>query len=321
MTAAAGPPAARLSVVVLSWNTRELLEACLSSLRAEAARTPHQLIVVDNASADGSADMVARRFPEAELLRSPRNEGYARGNNLGAARACGELLLLLNSDTEVRPGALATLVAFLDGHPGHGACGPRLDWPDGRPQLSCKRFPTLRTAVFYDTWFERRFPGNRVVPRYLMKDFDHLTSRDVDQPPGAALLVRHALWQELSGLDPQLWLFFNDVDLCRRLRARGHAIAYVAEARILHHEGKSTAQFPEFGRQWHLDRLRYYRKTFGWRGALVARLASSLRGWEELRRLRRAGAPPEAAAQVKEVVREVWGAALDPGPRVPMSGP
>ncbi len=312
MTPAA--PAARLSVVVLSWNTRELLSACLQALRAEAARTPHQLIVVDNASGDGSAELVARDFPEAELLRNARNEGYARGNNQGAARARGEHLLLLNSDTEVRPGALATLLAFLDAHPGHGACGPRLDWPDGRPQLSCKRFPALRTAVFYDTWFERRFPGNRVVPRYLMKDFDHLSSRDVDQPPGAALLVRRALWQELAGFDEQLWLFFNDVDLCRRRRARGHASADVAEARVLHHEGRSTAQFAEFGRQWHLDRLRYYRKTFGWRGALVARLASTLRGWEEARRLREGGAPPEAVARVKPVVRALWGPARAGGP-------
>ena len=312
MTPASGPPAApapRLSVVVLSWNTRELLAACLASLRAESARTPHQLVVVDNASADGSADMVARDFPHAELVRNPRNEGYAIGNNLGAARARGEYLLLLNSDTEVRPGALDVLLRFLDAHPGHGACGPRLDWPDGRPQLSCKRFPTLRTALFYDTWLERRFPLNRVVPRYLMLDFDHLASRDVDQPPGAALLVRRALWQELSGFDPALWLFFNDVDFCGRLRARGHAIAYVAEARILHHEGQSTSQFPDFGRQWHLDRLRYYRKTFGWRGTLAARLASSMRGWEETRRLRRSGAPPEAVARVRAVVREVWGGA------------
>jgi GT2 family glycosyltransferase len=309
VTAAAGPPAApapRLSIVVLSWNTRDLLAACLASLRAVRAEAPHQLIVVDNASHDGSADLVARDFPEAELLRNPRNDGYAQGNNLGAAAARGEYLLLLNSDTEVRPGALPTLLRFLDEHPGHAACGPRLDFPDGRPQLSCKRFPTLRTAIFYDTWFERRFPRNRELPRYLMRDFDHTSSRDVDQPPGAAFLVRRALWQELGGFDPQLWLFFNDVDLCRRLAASGQRIAYVAEARILHHEGASTGQFPEFGRQWHLDRLRYYRKAFGWRGVLLARVMSAWRGQDEQRRLRRAGAPPEAVVRVGEVVRELW---------------
>jgi len=245
-------------------------------------------------------------FPEAELIRNPRNDGYALGNNLGAARARGDYLLLLNSDTEVRPGALPTLLRFLDEHPGHAACGPRLDFPDGRPQLSCKRFPTLRVCLFYDTWLCRRFPRNHVIPWYEMRDFDHTSSRDVDQPPGAALLVRRALWQELGGFDPQLWLFYNDVDFCRRLRAAGQQIAYVAEARVLHHEGKSTAQFPEFGAIWHKNRLSYYRKAFGWRGTAVARVMTLVRGVEEVRKLKRARAPREARRAVWRAVREVW---------------
>jgi len=186
------PP--RLSIVVLSWNTRELLAACLASLRAVSGELPFETIVVDNASADGSADMVAARFPEVRLVRNAVNEGYAIGNNTGAGFARGDLLLLLNSDTEVRPGALSTLVAFLDAHPGHGACAPRLDNPDGTPQKSCKTFPTLAICVFFDTCFDRWFPDNRVIPRYFMEDFDHLATRDVDQPPGAAFLVRRALW-------------------------------------------------------------------------------------------------------------------------------
>jgi GT2 family glycosyltransferase len=298
----------RVSIVVLSWNTRELLDACLSSLRAVAAELPFEVIVVDNDSADGSADMVAQRHPEVRLVRNATNEGYAIGNNTGAAGARGDLLLLLNSDTEVRPGALATLVRFLDGHPAHGACAPRLDNPDGTPQTSCKAFPTLLTCVFFDTVFERWFPDNRVIPRYFMADFDHEHSRDVDQPPGAAFLVRRALWEELGGFDPELWLFFNDVDLCRRLRAAGHSIAYVAEARILHHEGRSTRQFPSMGALWHRNRLAYYRKTFGWRGALLARLMSTVRGAEEAWKLRGHRAPPEARRAVWTAVREVWAA-------------
>ncbi len=306
--AAADTPAAtpRLSVVVLSWNTRELLAACLSSLRAVAHELAVQLIVVDNDSADGSADMVAERFPEALLLRNPTNDGYAIGNNLGAALARGEYLLLLNSDTEVRPGTLPALLAFLDGHPRHGACAPRLVNPDGTPQLSCKTFPTLGTAVYFDTFMDRRFPSNRVIPRYFMADFDHLSSRDVDQPPGAAFLIRRALWEQLHGFDPELWLFFNDVDLCRRLRAAGHSVAYVAEVTILHHEGRSTSQFPSMGALWHRNRLAYYRKAFGWRGTIIARVMSTVRGMEEVRTLRRNGAPPEARSAVWAAVRSVW---------------
>ena len=295
-----------LSVVVLSWNTRELLAACLGSLEAVRDELPFEVIVVDNASADGSADMVAERFGGFTLVRNGRNDGYAIGNNLGAARATGRYVMTLNSDTEVPPGALTTLVDFLETHPGHGACGPRLDHPDGRPQLSCKTFPTLWTAVFFDTVFERWFPGNRSIPEYFMQDFDHTSSRDVDQPPGAALVVRRELWERLGGFDPELWLFFNDVDLCRRLAAEGHAIAYVAEARILHHEGASTSQFPEFGAIWHRNRMAYYRKTFGWWGALVARLMTTVRGAEEVWKLRRAGAPREARRRVWVAVRETW---------------
>ncbi len=301
-------PAPRVSIVVLSWNTRDLLAACLASLPGPGAEPTAEVIVVDNASSDGSADMVAARFPRVTLVRNPRNDGYALGNNLGAERARGEFLLLLNSDTEVRPGALAALVAFLDARPGHGACAPRLDNPDGTPQPSCKTFPTLATAVFFDTCFDRWFPANRVIPRYFMRDFDHASTRDVDQPPGAAFLVRSALWRQLGGFDPELWLFFNDVDFCRRLRAAGHAVAYVAEARVLHHEGRSTRQFPEFGAVWHRNRLAYYRKAFGWRGALVARVMSTVRGAEEARKLRAAGAPREARQAVWAAVRSVWAA-------------
>jgi len=298
--------APRVSVVVLSWNTRELLARCLDSLRAQGQELPLEVIVVDNASADGSAEMVAHDFPEVVLLRNGRNEGYAIGNNQGAARARAEHLLLLNSDTEVRPGAIGTLARFLDTHPGHGACAPRLERADGTAQRSCKTFPTLLTAVFYDTVFDRWFPYNATLPRYEMRDFDHLTSRDVDQPPAAALLVRRALWEQLGGFDPVLWLFYNDVDFCRRLRAAGHQIAYVAEARVLHHEGKSTAQFPEFGAIWHKNRLSYYRKAFGWRGTAVARVMTLVRGVEEVRKLRRAEAPREARRAVWRAVREVW---------------
>jgi len=295
-----------LSIVVLSWNTAGLLEACLASLERCRDELPLQVVVVDNASGDGSADLVAERFGWCELVRNPRNEGYAIGNNVGAARARGEFLLFLNSDTEVPRGVLPALVGFLREHPGHGACAPRLDHPGGRVQLSCKRFPTRLVAVFYDTWFGRFFERNRVIPRYLMEDFDHATSRDVEQPPGAALVIRRALFEELGGFDPELWLFFNDVDLCRRLHALGHRVRYFAEVRVVHHEGKSTEQFPEFGAMWHKNRCAYYRKTFGWTGTLVARIMTTWRGLEEARRLRSAGAPDEERRRVWQAVREVW---------------
>lgn len=296
----------RVSVVVLSWNTCELLGACLESLSAVEEGIALEVIVVDNASDDGSADFVEKKFPSVHLIRNETNQGYAIGNNLGAQVARGEFLLLLNSDTEVRPSALTTLVAFMESHASHGACAPLLEHESGEVQRSCKRFPNRRTALFFDTIFERWFSGNQTIPRYFMEDFDHQSSRDVDQPPGAALMVRRTLWESLGGLDPDLWLFFNDVDLCRKIHEQGFKIGYVAEARVMHHEGASTAQFPEFGLMWHQNRLTYYRKTFGWWGGQLARCMSMVRGWEELRRLRRAGADPEEMKQLRQVMTDVW---------------
>lgn len=296
----------QLSIVVLSWNTKDLLEACLYALEAAAGEVSQQVIVVDNASADGSADMVAERFGWAELVRNDTNEGYAIGNNIGAARATGRYLMTLNSDTEVRPGALSKLVDFLEEEPGYGACGPRLDNPDGSVQRACMRFPTLLSHVFFDTVFARWFPHNKTLPHYFMADFDHLDARDVDQPPGAALVLRRDLWEQLGGFDPELWLFFNDVDLCGRIRARGLAIRYVAAARIMHHTGASTSQFPDFGRIWHINRLAYFRKTFGWRGAVVGRVMTFIRGLEEVLRLRRAGVGAEERRWIWKAVKDTW---------------
>lgn len=295
-----------MSIVVLSWNTQDLLRDCLASLDAVRGELPLQIIVVDNASEDGSADMVAAEFPWAELLRNPVNDGYARGNNLGAELATAPLLMLLNSDTEVPPGVLPMLRDFLAEHPEHGGVAPLLHHADGTVQRSCKTFPTLGVAFFFDTYFERWFPNNKTLPRYFMADFDHEHSRDVDQPPAAAFLLSRELWESLGGFDERLWLFFNDVDLCRRISERGLKIRYLAEARILHHEGKSTSRFHEMGREWHRNRLAYFRKTFGWRGTLLCRLMSSLRGWEEARKLRRSGAPKEASDRVWQIVKEIW---------------
>jgi len=178
----------RLSVVVLSWNTRDLLEACLRALFASDPPEPFEVILVDNASEDGSADAVARGFPQAVLVRNGMNEGYARGNNIGLRRCRGAYLLLLNSDTEVRPGALRTLTDFMDAEPDYGACGSQLLNPDGTLQRACMRFPGPLTLLFFDTFVEKLFPENPVVRRYFMRDFDHAASRDVDQPPGACFL-------------------------------------------------------------------------------------------------------------------------------------
>ncbi|MBM4060806.1 MAG: glycosyltransferase [Planctomycetes bacterium] len=288
-----------LSVVVLNWNTRELLLACLRALCAETPRHPREVIVVDNGSQDGSADAVAAAFPLVRLLRNAENRLYAAGNNQGAAAARGEYLCTLNSDTEVRSGALDRLVDFLREHPDYGACAPQLVDPDGSVQRACQRFPTFGSALCFDSWWGTWWPGSAIQRRYLMADFDHLESRDVEQPPGAVFVMRAAEWRACGGLDEQLSLFYNDVDLSRRLWRKGRRIRYVADAVVMHHRGASTRNFAKMLVLWHRNRLAYFGKHHGRCGRLWIRLCVWLRIREERRRIV-ARHPHDPAAQRAE---------------------
>lgn len=259
-----GAPASPvLSILVLSWNTCELLVACLRALERHPCTRDHEILVVDNASEDGSADRVAAEFPAVHLVRNAENLGYAAGNNVGLTAARGRYLLLLNSDTEVGPGALDRLVEFLEAHPGAGAVTARLVNPDGSLQPSCMRFPTLLTALVFDTFLARLPSGRRHLDRYFMRDFDHASPREVDQIPGTCTLMPREVIQKVGPMDERLWLFFNDVDLCKRIWSAGHTVHFLPEAEVLHHFGASTRKFISFAVEWHLNRVAYYRKHFG----------------------------------------------------------
>jgi hypothetical protein len=276
-----------LSVVVLSWNTQPLTLACLTALYAEIPKHTREIIVVDNGSEDGSADAIEEQFPEVRVLRNQDNRLYAEGNNQGAAMARGQFIVTLNSDTEVREGALDQLVDYLREHDDYGAVAPRLSDPDGSVQHACQRFPTLMTALCFDSWFGSFWPGSHLVNRYNMRDFDHLTSRDVDQPPGAVCMLRTKEWRELGGFDEQLALFYNDVDLCKRLGQQKRKIRYLAEAEVMHHRGASTRNFAKMLVIWHKNRLAYYRKHYGVFGGMWVRMCVRLRIWEEWWRIGR----------------------------------
>jgi hypothetical protein len=251
-----------VSVVVPSWNTLELTRIALEFLY-RSTHVPHQVVVVDNGSEDGSADMIAREFPEVELVRNARNEGFAIACNQGMRVATGEYVLLLNTDTEMHPEALAKMVAWLEAHPDFGAAAPRLVHRSGATQRTCMAFPTLATPLFFATPFERWFPNSRELVRYFMREWSHEDSRDVVQPPAAVLLVKKQALDQVGLFDERLWLFYNDVDLSKRLGAAGWKTRYVADATVVHHVGASTSRFAGFLSQWHHDRLVYFRKHHG----------------------------------------------------------
>jgi len=254
------------------------------------------VIVVENGSADGSLELLRSRHPEVRVIANEKNEGFARGSNQGMRVARGRYVLLLNTDTEVAPDAVSRLVRFLDEHADYGAVAPRLVHPDGTTQRTVQDFPTLKTALFFSTPLERWFPDSRELRRYFIRDWDQESSRDVDQPPAAVLLLRKSMLDAIGLFDEELWLFYNDVDLAKRMRAAGWKTRYLAEARVLHHVGGSTRKYAEFIATWQRDRLRYYRKHHGLFGAwwLKACVSFTLCDWlstQLVARLR--GAPGE----------------------------
>ncbi|MCS7190841.1 MAG: glycosyltransferase family 2 protein, partial [Fimbriimonadales bacterium] len=211
-------PSVVLSICIVNWNTRELLRACLQSIYRYPPSEPFEVIVVDNASSDGSAAMVCAEFPQVILIANTQNLGYARGNNQAIARAQGEFILLLNPDTEVFSDTLDQAIAFLRAHPDGGAIGARQLFPDGRVQASVRGFPTPANLLFEVSGLARLFPRSRRLGGYRMRWFRYDTVAEVDQPMATFLMTRRAVIQQVGLMDEAFPLFFNDVDWCYRIR-------------------------------------------------------------------------------------------------------
>lgn len=220
-----------LSIVIVNWNTRDLLRSCLRSCAEFASGV--QVIVVDNASTDGSAEMVAAEFPAVQLLAETTNHGYAAGNNLGFAIATGDQILTLNPDTELRPDSLGQTMACLS-QPKIGVVSCKFIGPDGAVQRSVRGFPTLGDVA-------KDVLG--LPNQYRAKDFDYETSQYCEQPMGTFLLFRReALPDPKKPFDESFPIFFNEVDLLKRMANSGWRAYYCAETSILHHGGMSTKQ-------------------------------------------------------------------------------
>jgi len=260
-----------LSVCVVNWNTRELLDACLSSLAETAAGIVLEVIVVDNASWDGSAGMVRERHPNVILLENDDNVGYAAANNQALTTARASFKLLLNADIVIHPGALQELLQFAREHPRVGAVAPRLVYPDGTLQRSCRSFPTPDVVIYEALGLSRLFPCSRRFGKYRMTWWDYGEARPVDQPMASALLLRQEALDEVGLFDGQFPIFFNDVDLCSRLWETGWEVWYDPQATMTHHEGASTSQVRrEMIAESHRSFLRYYRKHYRGRVNLLA---------------------------------------------------
>jgi GT2 family glycosyltransferase len=264
-----------ISIIIVNWNVKDLLRDCLRSVQAALAAAPQlaaEIIVVDSASGDGSPQMVRDEFPQAQLIASETNLGYAGGNNAGAAAAQGRHLFLLNPDTVVQPDALARLVEFMTAHPQAGAVGPQLRWPDGAVQSSRRRFPTHGSLFWESTLLGQWFPRNRHARRYHCADLPADRPQRVDWVVGAAILIRREAWQQVGPIDEGYFMYFEETDWCRRAAAAGWEIHYRPEAIVTHFEGQSSGQvLAARTLRFQRSKLRYTRKYFGAGWAIALR--------------------------------------------------
>ncbi len=299
-----------LSLVIVSYQVCTLLEQCLNSL-THAGQLSLQIWVVDNASTDESVARVRARFSSVQLIANRQNRGFAGANNQALEQATGRYLMLLNPDTEVRPGALEALVQFMDRHPRAGACGPKLLYADGSLQHSAFRFPSLAQIyidLFPVNWRLRESPLNG---RYSRQLYQAGQPFQIDHPLGAAFLVRREVAMQIGFLDEAFFIYCEEVDWARRIRQSGWEIWCVPKAEIVHHEARSTRQFRDrmFVELWrarfHLFR-KHYTRAFNWGAGMLVR-AGMQRAITEARRsaargeITSAECEPRVAAYLKVI--------------------
>lgn len=318
-----------LSIVIVSYNVRELLAECLGSVSsiqfsvssiqssAQSLNTEHCLLntevfVVDNASRDGSAAMVRARFPAARLIENTENRGFAAANNQAFAETRGRYVLMLNPDTVVRPGALEALVKFMEAHPQAGACGGKLLYADGTLQHSAFAFPTL-AQIFLDFFpINWRLTEARINGRYPRGWYARGEPFQIDHPLGADLMVRRETGEQVGWLDEHFFIYCEEIDWCIRIKRAGWQIWCVPQAEIVHREGQSTrhasrrdAMFVELWRARFRLFEKHYSRAFRWAARQIVRTGL----WNEARKAR-------AAARRGEVTQDELEKRLDAYGRV-----
>ncbi len=231
-----------LSIAIVNWNTRQLLIGVLESIFGAPPTFELEVIVVDNASSDQSAEAVISKFPQVTLIANQNNRGYAEGNNQAIEASTGKFVLMLNPDVILPEGALERAVKFMQDRPQAGALGVRQIHPDGKLQRSVRGFPTPAAICWELVGLSRLFPKNQKFGAYRMTWFGYDSIVEVDQPMGAFLLIRREALEQVGLLDLKFPIFFNEVDWCLRCKRAGWKIYFTPEVEIIHYGGASTMQ-------------------------------------------------------------------------------
>lgn len=263
----------KLSILIVNWNTRELVVNCINSVFTHPPKADFEIIVVDNASSDGSLENLRSNFGHNEkvkIIASAKNLGFGRGNNLAYQDSSGEYVFLLNPDSQVTDSTLDTLIVYMDAHPDVGIVGPKIVYPGGNLQPSVRRFPTIWPSVLVFSGLHRI-----IKPRsYLMDDFDYQYVREVDQVMGAALFTRRSVIEQIGFFDENFWLWYEEVDFCKRVKDAGQKVMFTPKAIIEHHSGKSFSQLSVYQRKKIVSEslLYYFRKHGSVFDSLLLRL-------------------------------------------------
>ncbi|MGB8887755.1 MAG: glycosyltransferase family 2 protein [Candidatus Korobacteraceae bacterium] len=258
-----------ISVVIVGWNARHYLELCLESLQAAPPRRSMETLVVDNASSDGSVEMIETRFPWVKLIKSPENLGFAKGNNLAIRQCQGRYIALVNPDVIVFPGCLDALADFLDQNPKVGNVGPRVFEPDMSMQSTCRRFPTLWNNFCDATGLATRFRNSRFFAGEHMFYFSHDRTLKVDVLVGCFSFIRREAFDAVGLLDEKMFMYGDDVDWCRRCWKAGWEVVFYPGAQAIHDRGKTTAPYPvRFAVAQQRSVLYYWSKYYGLFGRL-----------------------------------------------------
>jgi hypothetical protein len=304
-----------ISVVIVSFNTKNLLRDCLLSLFKESEGIPKEVICADNASRDGSADMVAAEFPEVRLIRSKANLGFAGANNLAFEQASGKYIVLLNSDAFLQPGALQRAIEHMEAEPNIGIGGAKLVGSDGSWQPSARLFPSVLNDFLTLSGLSAKFPRSRAFGRVDRTWADDDEACDVDWVPGAFSILRRDVLEKVGYFDENFFLYYEEVDLCKRFKNLGYRVRYWPDVVVVHLGGESSKTlksmtFSESGSQLTLWRMRsaflYYRKHHGrtvWFAKELERI------WHWLRAVKnRSGdvSKTRESERLQELIEQAW---------------
>lgn len=254
-----------ISIIILNYKQKGLVKQCVKGILASQPRLKYEIIVIDNDSNDSVLPMVQQLLsppdrreqhdvqmqlderyplPPFQVIASPRNVGFAAGNNLGIRKASGDFLLVMNPDVAIVPGSLEGMVEFMHSHSDAGIIGPRLINPDGSVQHSCRHFPSLLVPLYRRTFIGKLPFARRVLANYLMQNWDHNRDQQVDWLFGAALLIRRSLVEKIGLFDERFFVYFEDLDLCRRSWEAGFSVWYVAGVELVHYHQRLSAEGP-----------------------------------------------------------------------------